>query len=253
MINLYYISDFNAILLFISVTALLILFYYFFKLEIFKISPSIALKTNLINIYPLTQVVGAIELSSVAILHVVFCIFLSLIFKLNLYNIFLNTSPVDCLYGALIGIGCVGVSVLICGTGIKIVELIGQEKAPKSMDEWYAISGAGWIRHHKHTIKTFPVAIALLIITLQIGSEETIFRSILIQIFEPYGIWNAFTISTILFIAMQIFHMPNLISAMFPIIGATVMGTVHGLLYIHHPSITPLIISHLTFFMFTVM
>lgn len=240
-----------TILLFI-VSAVLVTFYYYFKAQIFKLAPTLATKSTLVKKHPLSQVIGAVELLSISIFHTIFCISLALAFHIDIKNVFFNTNILDCIYGALIGIGCVGTSILLCTVGMKLIELYDADNAPKSLNDWLAVSGAGWIRHHKHTIKIFPIFISILIITLQIGSEETIFRSILIQLFAPYGIQTAFIVSTLLFILMQIFHMPNMMSAMFPIIGATVMGVIHGILYIYHPSITPLIISHLTFFLFTI-
>jgi membrane protease YdiL (CAAX protease family) len=237
---------------FLVTFALLLSFYYYFKAGVFKLAPIIAKKTKLIQHYPFSQVVGTIELSIVAVSHVIFCLLLLYFFKVNIRSIFMEVTFTDCLYGALLGIGSVGISVLFCTVAIKAVEIFAKDKAPCSLTGWAAISNAGWIRHHKHTIKILPIFIALLIITMQIGSEETIFRSVLLQAFAPFGIATAFSVSTLLFIFMQTFHMPSMLSAMFPMIGATIMGVIHGLLYIYHPSVVPLIISHLTFFIFTV-
>lgn len=232
--------------------AMLFSFYYYVKGLIFHLSPTLALKTTAIKHYPLSQIVGVIELSIVSICHVIFCILLLSCFKINISSICKNTSILSCFYGVLIGIGSVGLSILLCSVGMKIFEIIAKDKSPKSIEGWMAVANAGWIRHHKHTIKVLPFYISLLIITLQIGSEEVIFRVVLNDVFMPYGIEIAFVISTGLFIFMQTLHMPSMASAMFPILGATVMGIIHGLIYIHNPSIVPLIISHLTFFMFTV-
>lgn len=62
---------------------------------------------------------------------------------------------------------------------------------------------AGWIRHHKHTLKVLPFLLALLIITMQIGSEEIIFRAVLTNVFIQYGTTFTFISSTILFVFMQ--------------------------------------------------
>lgn len=237
---------------FIVTLVMLFSFYYYAKGLIFHFSPTLAQKTTAIQRYPLSQIVGVIELLIVSICHVIFCIMLLAYFKIDIASIFKNTSILSCFYGVLIGIGSVGLSILLCSVGMKIFEIIAKDKAPKSIDGWMAVANAGWIRHHKHTLKVLPVYIALLIITLQIGSEEVIFRVVLNHIFMPYGVRIAFVISTALFIFMQTLHMPSMASAMFPVLGATVMGIIHGLIYIHNPSIAPLIISHLTFFIFTV-
>jgi membrane protease YdiL (CAAX protease family) len=236
-----------------SIFIFLIGFYYFFKAGVYRFSPVIARQTSLIKYHPFSQVVGAVELSSISVLHVIFCILLALFFHINLIPIFLNSTITDCLCGVLIGMGSVCTAILLCTVAIKIVECVVYHNDGPSLDEWTAISGAGWMRHYKHTIKLFPLVIAILIITLQIGSEEIIFRGILIPLFEPYGAGVAFIVSTVLFVLMQWFHMPSLISAMFPVIGATVMGIIHGFLYIHHAAVTPLIISHLTFLLFYIL
>ncbi|GEM_PF-2333392 len=252
MTSTYLFTTFQLGSTFLVTMIILISFYYYFKTKVFKLAPVIAQKTNLIQHYPFSQVVGSIELTIVAVCHVAFCMLLLHFLKINIRAIFLDVTLADCFYGALIGIGSVGMSVLFCSAAMKVVETVAKDKAPSTLAGWLSVSNAGWIRHHKHTIKIFPIFLAVFIITLQIGSEETIFRSVLFQVFSPFGIKTAFCISTLLFIYMQTLHMPSMISAMFPVIGATIMGITHGLLYIYHPSLTPLIISHLTFFMFTV-
>ncbi|MBA3537318.1 MAG: CPBP family intramembrane metalloprotease [Tatlockia sp.] len=236
----------------ILTTLLLLSFYNYGKKIIFQFSPNIAMKTTVIEQYPLSQIVGVIELTVVAFCHVIFGCLLLFFFKIDIVTIFKNTTIINCFYGILIGIGSVGISILLCTVGMKVLESIAPDKAPKSIDGWMAVANAGWIRHHKHTIKVLPFYLALLIITLQIGSEEVIFRAVLTHIFIPYGAKIALMISTLLFIYMQTLHMPSKTSAMFPVIGATVMGLTHGLIYLENPSIVPLIISHLTFFIFTI-
>lgn len=237
---------------FICTLGMLITFYYYAKGLIFRFSPTIALKTTSIESYPFSQIVGVVELSVVAICHVCFCISLLTFFKIDILSIIQNTSIISCVYGVLIGIGSVGISILICSVGMKVFESVAKDNTPSTLDGWMTIANGGWIRHHKHTLKILPIYLAILIITLQIGSEEIIFRVILTHIFMPYGIVVAFVISTLLFVYMQMLHMPSMASAMFPVLGATVMGVTHGLIYLNDPSIIPLIISHLTFFIFTV-
>ena len=235
---------------FLLIVLTLISYYYITKKVILKLSPSIA-KIIPYHQYSVAEIVGTIELTVTAITHVIFCVMLANLLHINLISVFASTKLSDCFYAIFIGIGCVGISILLCSVMIKLIASRTSNQKLKSANEWSAIAGAGWIRHHKHCITVFPLLIGLMIISLQIGSEETVFRSILIPYFASYGIYTAFAIATGLFILMQIFHMPNLLSAMFPMIGACVMGIVHGLLYLSTQSILPLIISHLTFFVFT--
>jgi hypothetical protein len=231
---------------------MLISFYYYAKRLIFRFSPTIALKTSSIQNYPFSQIVGVVKLSIVAICHVIFCASLVSVFKIDIYSIIKNTSILSCIYGVFIGIGSMGISFLLCSVGMRVCEIFAKQNTPSTLHGWMTVANAGWIRHHKHTLKILPAYLALLIITLQIGSEEIIFRAVLTDIFIPFGIVIAFCISTILFIYMQTLHMPSKTSAMFPVLGATVMGISHELIYLNDPSIIPLIISHLTFFIFTV-
>jgi membrane protease YdiL (CAAX protease family) len=251
MHNIIYSFLFSIKLL--NIAILLILFYFYFKKILIKISPLIANKTNLVNIYPYSQAVGTIELMMISIIHIIYCIILTFILNIKISSNLLNTNLSDCIYGGLIGIGSVGTSILLCTISMRLVEVYKPDISPRSLNEWLAVSNAGWIRHHKQLIKSLPLYVAIIIIICQVGSEETIFRSILIQYFTSYGNFIAFFFPTLLFVLMQIFHMPNMLSAMFPVIGASVMGITHSLLYQHHPSVTPLIISHVTFFLFTIL
>ena len=252
---------FDAIFLFASnifcqlivITFLLSSFYNYGKKLIFKYAPIFAQKVTIIDKYPFSQIVGVIELVFVAFCHLLFCILLLFLFKIELFASIKDTNALDCFYGILIGIGTVGFSILACTAVIKVIETVAPNEAPKSLEGWMAIANAGWIRHHKHTIKVLPFYLALLIITLQVGSEEIIFRAILTHIFMPYGAKIALIIATLLFIYMQTLHMPSKTSAMFPVVGATIMGITHGLLYLENPSIIPLIISHVAFFIFTIL
>lgn len=237
----------------VFILLILMSFYYYGKAYIFHVSPGIASRTHLIDKFPLNQVVGVVELTIVSICHAIFCIGLLCMFHISIGSIFKNTSFLDCMYGVLIGIGSIGLSILLCSVGMKVMEKFAKNKSPHTLKGWMTVANAGWIRHHKHTIQILPIYLALAIITIQIGSEEIIFRPVLFHALMPYGLKTAFFASTILFIFMQTLHMPSIASAMFPVIGATVMGITHGLLYLYKPSVAPLIISHLTFFIFTVL
>ncbi len=73
MSNSSLLYSFNLSVSFIGAFLLLVGFYYSFKLQVFKLAPVIAKKTKLIHNYPFSQVVGTVELSSVAVSHVLFC------------------------------------------------------------------------------------------------------------------------------------------------------------------------------------
>ena len=87
---------------------------------------------------------------------------------------------------------------------------------------------------------------------MQIGSEEIVFRGITQNYFLSYGNVTAALISLILFVYMQTFLMPSGLSAMFPVVGAFVMGAVHSYLHMKVPFLLPLIIAHMIFFVMSI-
>jgi hypothetical protein len=56
-------------------------------------------------------------------------------------------------------------------------------------------------------------------------------------------------VSVALFTAAQVFRMPSWRSAMFPALGARTLGVVDGLLFLAVPTILPLIVAHIVFFL----
>ncbi len=99
------------------------------------------------------------------------------------------------------------------------MERIAGNQVPRSITGWIAVSNAGWIRHHKHTLQ---VATSISCNIDHYNADRfgrDYFRSILFQVFAHYGLITPFCISTALFIYMQTFHMPSMLSAMFPVIG----------------------------------
>lgn len=63
------------------------------------------------------------------------------------------------------------------------------------------------------------------------------------------GMGVALAASVTLFVGIQVFNMPSWRAAMFPVLGALVVGVVHGALYLAVPDITPLIVAHFVLFM----
>jgi membrane protease YdiL (CAAX protease family) len=156
-------------------------------------------------------------------------------------------------YGIIIGIGEMGLSTMLCMVMIRILQVSCPNKVPHGIDAWSTLSRGGWIRHHLHTIKLLPITAALFVIFLQLFSEEIFFRGIIINALIPYSYTVAAIVSITLFIYMQTFHMPSKITAMFPVIGSTVMGIVHTYLYLKIPQLLPLIIAHFIFFVSAVL
>ena len=186
--------------------------------------------------------------------HVLYCIFLLTLFHIRWQDLGLfEADPLLLLYGVVLGIGSMAVSSLLCRVAIAVVGQLAPGKAPGDLKNWLAMARAGWLRHHLKTLEIVPLPLAFLLISVQIAAEEIVFRGVLINFYLPFGPAVALAASVTFFTIMQAFHMPSLQSAMFPVIGALVMGLVHGLLYLAVPVLLPLIVAHIVFFAIAVL
>lgn len=87
------------------------------------------------------------------------------------------------------------------------------------------------------------------LILLYVAVEEVVFRGVVIAAVGDAGMGVALAASVTLFVGIQVFNMPSWRAAMFPVLGALVVGVVHGALYLAVPDITPLIVAHFVLFM----
>ena len=196
------------------------------------------------------EIAGAVELALVATSHVFFVLCLLAILKISFsYLGFSNFRFYDLIYGILLGIGEMSFSSLVCLAVIKGLQKIIPDRVPQNSSEWLVIARGGWVRHHIQSFEIFPIFIAFFILLLQVGSEEVIFRCIIPHSLKAYGPLYSYGIATLLFIWMQAFHTPNWKTAIFPMIGALIMGILHSYLFYSVPRMFPLIIAHITFFL----
>jgi len=205
--------------------------------------------------YTPQELTGVLELGLVATSHVLFCIFLILILNLNIEKLGLfEFQPHHLLYGCLLGIGEMSLSSLFCLAAIKVMQKTAPHKGPQNNNQWQTVARGGWIKHHIQSFELLPIFASLIILFLQVGSEELIFRGIITNslLENGYGHLLSISFSIVVFVGMQAFHMPGLRSAIFPMIGALVMGITHSLLYYFVPVLPPLIIAHVVFFLMTV-
>ena len=239
----------TTILIILSLAA----YYLFFKRCMYRLAPIVVLKLKLDRYTPLTRAIGVIELAFIAISHCIFAACLMYALGLNPKKIGLMTFNIpDILFGILIGVGTMAVSSIICRMIMEMLQKFLPQKVPKDLPAWLAISRGGWMRHHVNKMQVLPWFLSALIVTLQIGAEETIFRGILITHFMYAGLFVATVLPALLFIVMQAFQTPNLMVAMFPMVGALVSSVIFSYLYIETGELLPLIVAHLTFFMISI-
>lgn len=235
----------------IALIMLLIVFYYkYTKNYLIDFSSKIVTHFKLSAYFPQADIKGAIELSLIASSHVLFAIMIWYFLGLRSASVSLSYKhdALYFIYGVLLGIGCMGVSTLFCQILMQVCNVFHYQ----SFDQWMILSRGGWMKHHLQSLEIFPFIISFLILAMQVGAEETIFRGILIPYFLPFGLSVALSTACILFVGMQALLTYRWQTALFPMVGATVMGVVHGLLYVRVPILWPLIIAHISFFIFSV-
>jgi hypothetical protein len=238
----------------ILILSLLILSYYKYgKSFIIKQSPKIARYLLLTKYFPTSDIAGVIELALIAISHVFFCLLLVMIIPIHwpVISIQWHEIPIFFLYGVLLGIGCMGLSGLFCKIAIQIIGNLSNQHS-YDLKSWLTVGRGGWIKHHLQSMEILPIYLSLTILAMQVGSEEIIFRGVIFNYFLPYGNLIAFITSLVFFILMQAFLMNRWQGAIFPMIGAAVMGFFHLIIYMRLPILWPLIVSHITFFLFAV-
>ncbi len=230
-------------------------YYHYIKLYLFKISPKIAIYIQITKYYSLEKAKGVIELPLVVISH---CIFVLIVSRLLHVPFFLSEIHFyqiifDIPIGILLGIGMMGFSSMLCRAVIEILRNIPQACFPSEVKDWLIMTRSGWLRHYLHTLEVLPYHFALFIIFMQVCCEEMIFRSDLIHYFVPQGSIFAVITSVVLFMLMQLFHMPSLVNGIFPLVGSMIIGLVNAILYLKYFNLLPLLIAHFTFFVAAVL
>ena len=98
------------------------------------------------------------------------------------------------------------------------------------------------------TVKLLPLPAAIGVVVLYVGVEELIVRGIVLNVLLPLGQVAAVVLSTAVFAGYQVFNLPSWRVALFPVLGALVIGPVHGVLYVRIPDVWPLVVAHVTYF-----
>lgn len=233
---------------------MILIYYRGIKGWIRNAAPVVARRLHLTKFYPLEMSKGVVELAMIVISHILFCIGMVQLFSINFLKIGLfKIHLTHFVYGFLLGIGEVSFAMMLSQIAVAIVQQFFSKSAPKNVDTWLSISRGGWVRHYFQAFEILPFWFAGFIIMLQIASEEFFFRGILFNYYLPYGASLSISITTTFFVLMQLFFMPNIFAAMFPVIGALVIGIFHGMLYSQVPELIPLITAHFVFFLFALL
>jgi len=216
-----------------------------------------------------SEVAGVLELAAAAASHLLLVVTLLLLTGLPPSHLAYGLgNPGVLVLGVLLGAGLVGLSSLVCRVVIEAASLAGRVpvSAPgailrprarvetaERVTSWLGRSRGGWIRHHLRTLQVVPLPAAVALTGVQVSCEEIVFRAIALEWLRPYGAVVAIGCSFALFTIMQVFFMSGWRAALFPVVGALVMGLAHSILFWNYPVVAPLVISHVTFFFFAVL
>jgi membrane protease YdiL (CAAX protease family) len=157
------------------------------------------------------------------------------------------------LLGVPLGIAEAGLATYAAYLGSRIAERIRPGRTPTTVEGWLAVARGGWIRYYLRTAAAFPPWLLVAATVLYVGGEEVVFRGIVLTTAAHLPVLAAVTLSTALFAAAQVFYTPGWRTALFPVLGAVVLGVVHGCLYATTPQLAPLIVAHATMFLVTVL
>jgi len=95
-----------------------------------------------------------------------------------------------------------------------------------------------------------PWPVPAVAIALPLMAEEFLFRGLAVTLLRPQGGVAAVVLTTAIFMVAQIAGMPSWFSSVPAIGGALVVGLVHAYLFWAVPTLVPLLLAHLTFFLF---
>ena len=164
----------------------------------------------------------------------------------------LACDPITALLAVALGVGEMGLSSLLGYAAIVIVDAAVRRHTPvllgrrgsQSPTGWSAAARGGWMQYYIKAVDILPLPVGLALVLLYVFFEECIFRGVVLAALLPLGDCAAIALSAVLFMAVQIPHTPGWRTAMFPVIGALVVGVVHGSLFVAVPRLTPLALAH---------
>lgn len=235
----------NITLKLVCLFCLIVAYYHYFKKLLHYPAYYFATRLKLTKKYSVEEAKGAVGFILVVMSHGLFAMLL--IFMLDISYTQLGCSLPElkyAVYGLLLGLGLAGTAMIICLFVIKAWSALSQTTEQQMM----AALPGGWLKSYAYVKLVTPAWIYLPAILLQLSCEELIFRSIFINYLLSLGYFFSIMVSALFFTGMQIFLMATLRGALFPVLGALLIGIVHGYLFLIINSIWPFIISHSIFF-----
>jgi membrane protease YdiL (CAAX protease family) len=189
---------------------------------------------------------------AVAILYVA----ISPILHTSLFELFVRNFRIEMLaIGILLGIGEGAVSLVLASFAFRVMAPRRHSPIDKREEmslELSLVGKAGWMRTFADAFRIVPIPWSLVLVFVALTGEELIFRAIVIPLFLPYSVAVAIGISTLLFITVQLSHLPSWYQGVAPACGAVVMGLANGGVFVIWRNLTPLAIAHVVYLAFLI-
>lgn len=203
--------------------------------------------------YSTAELDGVVRLVLASVMQLAFCVAIFMVSGIALADLLPDEiRPELIAYGLALGVGEAALATHVANVGMRAAMELPRADVPSDTDEWLSMGRGGWMRYYIKTAEIVPLPLMIAITVLYIGVEEIVFRGIVINAFDETAAAIALIASVTLFMVVQLFHMPSWHSAMFAVLGALVIGLVHGLLYLAVPDLTPLIVAHVVLFLATI-
>jgi hypothetical protein len=212
-----------------------------------RLSPFIARRSALVNKFGWTAVNDVARLTIAAVAQLIFLLLLVAITRIDPLAS-LRLRPAAIAAGALLGVAEMGLTSFAAHVVMRTLTAFAPGRAPGTSDDWLALARGGWMRYFTHAVRITPPWYLLSVTLLYVAVEEVIFRALLVGYLAPHGHALALAYSVLAFTTVQVLHTPDWKTGMFPALGAIIVGTIHGWLFLVTGDITPLIVAHFTFF-----
>lgn len=151
-------------------------------------------------------------------------------------------------YGVAVGIGELALSSVLAGIAVQLLMATGSGPRESGIQSYLSMGRGGWIAEYRKAVELLPTAVATVVIVGYVTGEELMFRVVVLSCFIGWGTAAALVASTAIFAAVQTFGMASRRAALFPILGAGLIGVVNGALLLATHAIVPLVVAHLVFF-----
>jgi membrane protease YdiL (CAAX protease family) len=158
-----------------------------------------------------------------------------------------NLDPLLLPLAAVLGVGEASLASYVGYIGMATAQAVAG--GPSDSYQWVVMGRGGWMHVYIRAAEILPWPLLVCLTISYVAVEEVIFRAVIISFLSPYSALAAVTVSTLLFVAVQVFHMPSWRAAMFTAAGGLTVGVVHGTLFLVTEGVVPLIIAHFAMFL----